>query len=452
MPQPQNLIPVRSAVDFERNDFRLPRRNALALACRVTWLFSSSALLFFLCLTLFGCATKNTTSGPLIQFDRVPLAGAGGPAKLDTIEGRVIGALPGQRIVVFARSGIWWVQPLDTQPFTEIQSDGSWRNFTHLGTEYAALLVDSRFQPKKTMDTLPSPGGGEGVVVVAVTPGKPIFWQTWWFLVCVALSFVLGTLALFQIRMRRVTQRLNVRLEERLAERARIARELHDTLLQDFLSVSLQLHAANDQLAADSPAKPLLNRALEMMRTVAQEGRNTVQGLRSSDWNSQDLGQSFARIQQEFAIAARARLRVIVEGAVRPLRPVVGDDVYLIAREALANAFRHSGGSEIEVELEYAPNELRLLIRDNGCGISTDNLRSSAGTQLGLAAMRERTAKIGATLRVFSRLEAGTEIELCVPSDKAYVPRDSDRPSRWMPRPRKPNGHDGPGSQEQLAS
>jgi signal transduction histidine kinase len=406
-------------------------------------------LLFFLC-ALLGCATKATRSHPLIEFTRIPQAGEGGPTKLDVIEGRTFGALPGQRIVLFARWGPWWVQPLDTQPFTEIQSDGRWKNLTHFGTDYAALLVDPGFQPKKTMDALPS--AGDGVVFVAVTRGRPVFWQTWWFLTCDALAFVLGVLALFHLRMNRVTQRLTVRLEERLAERARIARELHDTLLQDVLSVSMQLHAANDQLAADSPAKPLLNRALEMMRIVAQEGRNTVQGLRSSDWNSQDIEQSFARIQQEFAIAAGARLRVIVEGTVRPLRPVIGDDVYLIAREALANAFRHSGASEIEVELEYAPHQLRLLIRDNGCGISTDTLQTSRTTQLGLTAMRERTSKIGATFRVLSRPEAGTEVELCVPSDKAYIPRDSDRPSRWVLRPRKPNGPDSPRNEQRFVS
>jgi signal transduction histidine kinase len=433
--QPQSLMLPQPAADSGRSYFCPRRGNARALLRRETSLFASIALLFSLCLVLFGCATKISGSGPVIEFTRIPRSAEGGPNKLDVIEGRVIGALPGQRIVLFARWGPWWVQPLDTQPFTEIQADGRWRSFTHFGNYYAALLVGPGFQPQKTMDALPK--AGDGVVVVAVTRGRAVFWQTWWFLACAALVFVLVVLGLFHIRMRRVTERLNLRLDERLAERARIARELHDTLLQDFLSVSMQLHAANDHLPVDSPAKPLLNRALEMMRLVAQEGRNTVQGLRSSDWNSQDLEQSFARIQQEFSIAARARMRVIVEGAVRPLRPVIGDDVYLIAREALANAFRHSGATEIEVELEYAPDELRLLIRDNGCGISTNTLQSSSDAQLGLSAMRERTAKIGAALRIFSRLEAGTEIELSVPSDKAYLPRDSDRPSRWTLRPRK---------------
>jgi signal transduction histidine kinase len=97
-------------------------------------------------------------------------------------------------------------------------------------------------------------------------------------------------------------------------ERTRIAQELHDTLLQDFLSVSMQLHVANDQLAGDSPAKPIVTRVLDLMGHVIEEGRNTVQGLRSSNWRSQDLEQAFSRIQQELAITQKASFRVIVEG------------------------------------------------------------------------------------------------------------------------------------------
>src|SRR5260370_25016218 len=121
--------------------------------------------------------------------------------------------------------------------------------------------------------------------------------------------------------MHKVTRQLSLRLEERLAERTRIAQELHDTLSQDFLSVSMQLHVANDQLAVDSPAKPLVTRVLDLMGRIIEEGRNTVQGLRSSDCGSQDLEQAFSRIQHELAITKRARFREIVEGLVRPLRP-----------------------------------------------------------------------------------------------------------------------------------
>jgi signal transduction histidine kinase len=406
-------------------------------------------LLLGLWVLMAGCGVEKPSLGPSIEFTKVPLAGHGGPDRLDTIEGRVIRARPGQQIILFARWGPWWVQPLADQPFTRIQSDSSWRSPTHFGTEYAALLVDPEYRPKSTMEALPSEGAG--VIVVAVTKGRPVFWQTWWFLLGIAAALALAGVTLFRIRMYGVTRQMNLRLEERLAERTRIARELHDTLLQDFLSASMQLHVANDLLALDSPAKPYVNRVLDIMGRVIQEGRNTVQGLRSSDWGSQDLEQAFSRIHEELAITKRARFRVIVEGIPRPLRPVIGDDIYLIGREALANAVHHSGASEIEVELEYAVNQLRLLVRDNGCGIADDALLARDG-HWGLLGMRERTEKIGARLKVLSRAAAGMEIELSVPAHIAYLPRDTDRPAGWLSRllPRKPPGAGLPIESERL--
>jgi len=396
-------------------------------------------LLVGFCALLAGCAARNTNVGPSIEFTKVPLAGEGGPDKLDTIEGRVVRARPGQQIVLFARWGPWWVQPLTDQPFTKIQPDSKWSSSTHLGTEYAALLVDPGYRPSATMEVLPSQGAG--VIVVAVTNGRPVFWQTWWFLLGIAAAFALAIVMLFRARMHKVTRQLSVRLEERLAERTRIAQQLHDTLLQDFLSVSMQLHVANDQLAGDSPAKPIVTRVLDLMGHVIEEGRNTVQGLRSSNWRSQDLEQAFSRIQQELATAKKANFRVIVEGIARPLRPAIGDDVYLIGREALANAFHHSGASKIEVELEYAVDHLTLLVRDNGCGFASDELQSARVGHWGMSRMRERAERIGAKLRVLSRATAGTEIALSVPSHIAYLLRDSDRPVKWFSRrrPREAN-------------
>jgi signal transduction histidine kinase len=377
------------------------------------------ALLLALCLLLVGCGARTPKAGPFIEFTKIPLAGEGGPDKLDTIEGRVTLARPGQRIVLFARWGPWWVQPLADQPLTEIQADSTWKSPTHFGTEYAALLVDPGYHPQATIDVLPNEGGS--VIAVAITKGRPVFWQTWWFLLGVAVAFVLAGMALFRARMHIVKRQLNLRLEERLAERTKIAQELHDTLLQDFLSVSMQLHVANDQLPVDSPAKPPLTRALAMMGRVIEEGRNTVQGLRSSNWRSQELEYAFSRIQQELAIADRARFRVIVEGVARPLRPVIGDDIFLIGREAVANAFHHSAASEIEVELEYAADQLKLLVRDNGCGFADEVLQSARNGRYGLTGMRERTGRIGGKLRVLSRMNAGTEVELSVPGRIAYL-------------------------------
>src|SRR5262249_15148717 len=149
--------------------------------------------------------------------------------------------------------------------------------------------------------------------------------------------FVMIVLTIFRVRLQEVNRQLALRVEERLRERTRIAQELHDTLLQDFLSVSLQIHLANDQIAENSPAKPTLKRALHLMERVIEEGRNTVHGLRSSTWGSEALEQAFSRIPGELASANGARFRVMIEGLARPLERLIGDEIYLIGREAISN-------------------------------------------------------------------------------------------------------------------
>lgn len=389
-------------------------------------------MLLGLCVFFAGCGARRASDTPWIEFTKVPLVGEGGPDKLDKIEGRVLGARPGQRIVLFARWGPWWVQPLADQPFTIIRSDSKWTSTTHFGTEYAALLVEPGYRPPATIDLLPSPGAG--VIFVAITRGRAVFWQTGWFLLGTAAVFVFVGVMLFRVRMRAITGQLSLRLEERLAERTRIAQDLHDTLLQNFLSISMQLHVFNEQLTSGSSAKSAMLHVLDMMARVIEEGRNTVQGLRSSNWRSRDLEHAFSRIQDELAITEGAHFRVIAEGVPRALRPVVGDDIYLIGREALANAFHHAEASEIEAQIEYAARELRLLVRDNGRGLSGSALHSDRAGQHGVPGMRERAERIGGKLRILSRAAAGTEVELRVPGHIAYFPRESDRPMRWFSR------------------
>ena len=122
-------------------------------------------------LLLAGCNRGPDSKGPSIQITKVPPADKGGPDTLDTIAGRVTGAKPGQRVVLFSKSGVWWVQPELKQPFTAIRADSTWTNSTHLGLEYAALLVDAAYQPPLSTETLPK--AGEGVVAITVVPGDP---------------------------------------------------------------------------------------------------------------------------------------------------------------------------------------------------------------------------------------------------------------------------------------
>jgi len=262
---------------------------------------------------------------------------------------------------------------------------------------------------------------------------EPEFWQTWWFQLSGILVFMLSVLAFYRFRLHRLTRQLNVRFEERLAERTRIAQELHDTLLQGFLSAAMQLDVAADHLPAESPARPMLSHVLQLMRQVIDEGRNAVQGLRSSNRSgSFNLEQAFSLIQEELAIQAPIGFRVIVEGRPRALHPIIRDEVYRIGHEALVNAFRHSAARSIEVEVAYLANHLRLLVRDDGRGIDPQVLRSGLDGHWGLSGMRERAERIGARLKVRSRAASGTEVDLTVPGHVAFQDPSSLRPLRWF--------------------
>jgi ligand-binding sensor domain-containing protein/signal transduction histidine kinase len=260
-------------------------------------------------------------------------------------------------------------------------------------------------------------------VAAAAFEVDPLFWQTGWFLIASILACGLAALALYRLRLRQLTQRLNLRFEERLAERTRIAQELHDTLLQGFISASMQVHVVADGLPADSREKPILVRALQLMRQVIDEGRNSVRGLRSSQSASLELEQAFVRIQQEFLpqeAGSRPEFRVIVDGERKKLHPLLRDEMYRIGREAVINAFRHARAKKIEVELRYFPHEFCIVVRDDGRGIDPEILKSGRDGHWGLPGMKERANEIHARLHVRSRAAAGTEVELSVPGHLAF--------------------------------
>jgi signal transduction histidine kinase len=368
-------------------------------------------------LLLTGCAADRTR--PAIEWTNVPRADKGGGPELATIGGRVTGARTEQRIVLYARSGAWYVQPYADQPFTNIQPDSTWSSSTHLGTEYAALLVDPSYVAQASMFELP--GEANGMIAVAVVDGTPPFWRTWWFRISLLLAGLGVLFALYRYHLHQVRTQLHLRFEERLAERIRIAQDLHDTLLQGVVSASMQLHVANEHLAADSPAKPIVGRVMELMGQVMNEGRDAVRGLRSTTENADNLETSFAEAGRQFATNGEKDYRVIVDGTQRQLQPIIRDEVYRIGREALANAFHHAQANKIEVELEYSSKHLRVSVRDDGTGIDQHVLDSGRDGHWGLAGMRERAESIGARFRVWSRARAGTEVELSIPAEIAFV-------------------------------
>jgi signal transduction histidine kinase len=189
----------------------------------------------------------------------------------------------------------------------------------------------------------------------------PAWFQKIWFSILCVACVILVAWAFYRLRMRQVAASINARFDERLAERTRIARELHDTLLQGFLSALMQVHVATDRLPEDSQVRPLLTRALQVMRQVIDEGRNAVRGLRLSHGASSDLEQAFATMQQEFETGSseerETEFRIIAEGQRRRLHPLLRDEVYRIGREAVTNAFRHAHAKRIDVELKYSSNQ-----------------------------------------------------------------------------------------------
>jgi signal transduction histidine kinase len=226
-------------------------------------------------------------------------------------------------------------------------------------------------------------------------------------------------------RVRRLTEtQLTLRFEERLAERARIARELHDTLLQSFQGLMLRFQAVNE-LLPPGKAKEALESVLDRADQAIVEGRDAIQDLRSSTTVTNELAQAISALGDELASdqdreGGSTTFRVSIEGRPRDLHPILRDDIYRIAREALRNAFRHAKASKIEAEIMYGERLLRLRIRDDGKGIDPQLLDAGRDGHWGLPGMRERAEQIGAKLDMWSEVGAGTEVELSIPGPVAY--------------------------------
>jgi len=208
----------------------------------------------------------------------------------------------------------------------------------------------------------------------------------------------------------------------RLEERNRIARELHDTLLQTFLGALCQLGVAVDSLPPESQVKSKLDPILHIMELGIEESRNAIQGLRSSECRRSDLVAALSAIHQEFSDEHGVDFRVNVIGQQQPLRPAIQDEIYRIGREALVNAFCHAAAKRIDLELEYASSGLTMRVLDDGCGMDQQFLHTGRQGHWGLTGMRERAARIGGVLKIFSSLSAGTEIQLSVPIRFAFQP------------------------------
>jgi signal transduction histidine kinase/ligand-binding sensor domain-containing protein len=260
----------------------------------------------------------------------------------------------------------------------------------------------------------------------------PAYYQTRWFRVMLFAGGVALLGAVYQLRVRQVRHQVNLRMEERVSERTRIARDLHDTLLQSFHGVVFRFQAAANVLPdRPSEAKQQLDAALKEATHAIREGRDAVQGLRASTTDANDLAVALSSFGEQLAAtrmtdthAETPGLDVAIHGTPRTLRPIVRDDVYRIASEALRNAFRHARARRIELEIRYDDRQFALRIRDDGQGIDAAVLDGDRAGHFGLPGMRERAELIGGRFEVWSESGMGTEVALTIPAAAVYaIPR-----------------------------
>jgi ligand-binding sensor domain-containing protein/two-component sensor histidine kinase len=238
---------------------------------------------------------------------------------------------------------------------------------------------------------------------------QPYFYQTYWFYTLCAAGVGLSGIGVYRLRVKHMESKFSAVL----AERNRIAREIHDTLAQGFAGISLQLEAVDDTLE-DSPttARQHLDRARRLVRSSLTEARRSVWELRSSILDSNDLGNALSDIAQQLTSGTPVQTRVRTTGNVRRLPSLVENNLLHIGREALTNAVKHARATHIIVETKFERDGVSLLMKDNGCGFDFQNLSSSGieGGGFGLISMRERAEQIGARLAIQSQPGEGTEI------------------------------------------
>src|SRR5882762_1343935 len=242
----------------------------------------------------------------------------------------------------------------------------------------------------------------------------PAFWQTWWFRGSCLAAFLALLGALYQLRLRQVARQFNIRLEERVSERTRIARDLHDTFLQTIQGSKL---VADDAL--DPSTDPIrMRRAMEQLSvwlaSAMQEGRAALNSLRTATTQTNDLAKALRRVTEDGLIPSSIAVTFSLVGDAKEMHPIVRDEIYRIGYEAIRNACTHSGASRLEVELRYA-KDVALRVSDNGTGIDPALADRAKDGHFGLQGMRERAARIGGKFTLGSSSNSGTEVRLIVP-------------------------------------
>ncbi len=265
----------------------------------------------------------------------------------------------------------------------------------------------------------------------------PAYYQTNWFRALCAAVFLASLWAAYQLRVRQLHREFNTAIEARVSERTRIARELHDTLLQSLQALLFQYQAARNLFAAGSErAMQVLDASLDRTEQAIAESRDAIRDIRSDAVAQNALPELLTRAGSELAQSQADQnvptFGLTVEGERRTLTPVIREETYRIALELLRNAFRHAKAHRIETEIRYDDDMLRLRIRDDGKGMDLKVLQGDSGGHWGLRGVRERAQRIGAKLDAWSEAGAGTEFQLTVPADIAYVGSSDSLPFRLL--------------------
>lgn len=322
--------------------------------------------------------------------------------------------------------------------------DSDWREVVNSRQVQYSNLPPKRYRFRVTASNNNGVWNEEGTFVDFSI--APAYYQTNWFRALCVAAFLGFLWVLYQYRLHQIQHQFNISFEARVNERLRIARDLHDTLLQSLQGLLLRFQTASNLLPTrPEEAKQKLDKAIDMAAESITEGRGAVQGLRSSATVTNELAVAVNALADELAgdkaNQSAPVFRVDVGGEPRDLHPLLRDEVYRIAGEAMRNAFRHAQADRIEVEIHYDLSRLRLRIRDNGKGIGRDVIDDDGRSgHWGLHGMRERAKIIGGNLEVWSSAEAGTEVELTIPARIAYATAGQSR--SWFSRKESPRSHE----------
>jgi signal transduction histidine kinase len=301
--------------------------------------------------------------------------------------------------------------------WTEVGSDSRTVTYTAL----PAGRYRFRVQGATNSSQWSEPGAELQIVIL------PPWWNTWWFRTAYGSAVLLAIWFFYAMRLKQATAVIRARLGERLHERERIARELHDTLLQDFQAVILRFQLAAKRMSKGDPNRTVVEEGLDYADKVLAEGRNYIRDIRADTKADDELSKSLADYGNELSQYRPVAFSLNVIGPEFKLDPIVRDEIHGIGREAIGNAFKHSSGSNVRVEIEYKQNELELRIRDDGDGIDPDLLSVGRPGHWGIHNMKERAEKIGAKLTISSQPGSGTSLELKLPVRHMHRVRNSAR-------------------------